>query len=91
MKSNVVKLKIVMSDFSLGYRIENRHEQRTNFGMRIPRERNGEARNLIPDSRLTKSPKTVSNLVSPKGRRNDVTIWCCKGSKLEFLPEYRLC
>ena len=52
MKSKLVKTKNVVSGFSFGYSIENGHElgKRTNFGMRSPRERNGEVRNLIPDS-----------------------------------------
>jgi len=59
MKSYLVKLEIVMSVFSFGYIIENGHQQRkgTNFGMRNPRERNCEVRNLIPELRLTNSPK----------------------------------
>jgi hypothetical protein len=66
MKSNVVKLKIEMLAFSFGYSIENGHEQRTgtDFEMRNPRERNRELRNLIPDSRLTNSPKIFKSGVS---------------------------
>ena len=45
---------------------------------------------LIPDSRLSKRPKKIQNLVSPKGRLNDVIISCCNGSNLEFRPEGRL-